>query len=67
MATLTAIAYNPLETVCLVQSQVAVSDYRVIERDPEAMPLRMRWVCETDSRGRNILRVRWVQDDVATE
>jgi len=66
MATLTIIAYNTFEAVCRVEPQVEVRDYRIVEANPEVMPLRMRWARETDSHGRAILRVRWVGDDVAT-
>lgn len=66
MATLTAIVYNALWTIHLVQPQAETQIHEFTERNPEVMPPRMQWVRETDSRGRNILRARWVEDKVAT-
>jgi len=67
MATLTAIVHNALWTIHQVQPRVETRIDEFTERNPEVMPPRMRWVLETDFRGRNILRARWVEDGVTTK
>ena len=63
MATLTAIACNVFEVIGLAQPQIEVMVREPAEYQCSArQPLRMRWVREKDSDGRNIMRVLWVED-----
>jgi hypothetical protein len=62
MATVTAIAFNLFETIGLVQPRI-----EVVVREPgqcvvERQLLRMHWAHETDSNGRRVIRIRWVED-----
>ncbi|HUO59233.1 MAG TPA: hypothetical protein VMU24_01105 [Candidatus Acidoferrales bacterium] len=63
MATLTAIAYNVFEVIGIAQPRIEVMVREPLEYECSArQPLRMQWVREKDSDGRNIMRVRWVED-----
>jgi hypothetical protein len=62
MATVTAIAYNLLETIGLVRPRIEVVVRYISEHPTTPKPLRMEWVRTTDAYGRRILRVQWVED-----
>jgi hypothetical protein len=62
MATVTAIAYNLLETIGLVRPRIEVVVREISEHPATPKPLRMEWVKTTDAHGRRILRVHWVED-----
>jgi hypothetical protein len=62
MATMTAIAYNLLETIGLIRPHIQVMVREISEHPTKPTPLRMEWVKTTDAHGRRILRVQWVED-----
>ena len=52
MATFTAITFNLFETIGLVQPRIQVMVREPVECTVERKPLRMQWVHEVDSNGR---------------
>jgi hypothetical protein len=62
MATVTAIAYNLLETIGLVRPRIELVVHEISEHRTKPKPLRMEWVKTTDAHGRRIFRVHWVVD-----
>ncbi|PSH05419.1 MAG: hypothetical protein CXZ00_01635 [Acidobacteria bacterium] len=62
MATITVFAQNLFEIIGLIQPRIEVMVREAPENGAGSAPLRMQWVRGTDSDGRRILRVEWVED-----
>ncbi len=60
MASLAAIAYNVFESIGIVSPRIEVV---VRDGQPDEAPnnKRMEWAHETDSNGRRVLCIRWVE------
>jgi hypothetical protein len=62
MATVTAIAYNLLESIGIVQPRIEVVVREISEHPTEPKPLRMRWVHDHDTQGHDIMRIQWMEE-----
>ena len=62
MAAITVFAHDLFETIGIVQPRIEVMVREATEFSSERAPLRMQWVRSTDSEGRKVLRIQWIEE-----
>lgn len=62
MATVTAVAYNLLETIGLARPRIEVVVREISKHQTKPRPLRMRWVHDNDAQGHDIMRIQWIKE-----